>query len=476
MVLLTGHRHGARFCLGLPIVAWSRTSEARAAERAGALEPTRLRSVNVLAIRLLSAALEPPIGDPTGVSAPQTDFLAARMTALLGFGAAERAARLAETAGAHRVSGAADAALVANRLEPLCRALLVPTEPASQPRIYCQILAGDNVGAIVALDASRALGDDDEMTLSLLEALAEPALADLAQPPRTVEELTPLRIAAMRRLGVSPPADFARTAPLSLLPTAFGPETPPRETLAALERLERAGALSTEILAEAYAGSTSAESGGVWGRVEVYRRAISAPPARLPALGVAALARAREAGRAPMMARLLGAPLASHAEATLAGAGDATGWTPELRDALRLAGHADLASALLRRAGAGVGVDERALDRVATGRVDEGWDANQTAPLVSRATRGDRKSGLILAALDAFGAPIADPTLFPDEAEIAFFERGTEAELAFEAVVLLTRSDPIAPEALHAALTRLVAVGLDDDARMIAVEAIVTAE
>lgn len=464
--------------LGLPISAWSRTDEARAVALAEQLRPTRLRSVNRLAIRLLSTAFEPPIGDPTGVSAPQEDFLSARIKALTRFGAAERASRLAEIAGAHRLSGAADAALVAGRLEPLCRALLTPDEPASQPRIYCQILAGDQVGAMIALEASRSLGDDDEITLSLLEALAEPALKDLATPPETVAEITPLRLAAMRMLSITPPPDFARTAPLPLLPTVFGAETPPRETLSAYERLERSGALETADLRAAFDAASSAESGGVWGRVEVYDRAAAAAPEALLDRAQEALARAQEGGRASMMARLLGPALAAQAERALSAGGSAGAalWTPKLRDALRLSGRPDLAAALARRAPSGVDAEEQALDIIATGRLAEGWAAHRTFPMTERARRGDRRAGLILAALDAFGAPIEDPSMFADEEALAFFETGQEAELAFEALTLLVESDPIAPEALRRAMARLIAVGLESEAREIAVEAIVTAE
>lgn len=461
--------------VGLQAQAWSGTSEARAVELTAQFRPTRLRTVNELAIRLLAVALEPPASDPTSAAAPGRDFLTERIDALMRFGAAEWAALLAERAGAQRLRVAADAALVAGRLEPLCRALLVPDEPASQPRIYCQILAGDQIGALIALEASRALGDEDEITLSLLEALAEPALADLATPPRTVAELTPLRLVAMRDLGVAPPPDFARTAPLALTPSAFGPETPPREILFALERLERSGALETAALADAYANAASAESGGVWGRVEVYRRALSAPPERLPALATAAIARAKEEGRGPMMARLLGERLIQQAEATLGAGAAAVGWTPELRDALRLSGRPDLAAALSRQAAGGVSAEEAALDRLATARLDGPWDPEIAATLSARAARGDLEAGLILAALDAFGAPVADPALFPDDAELAFVEAGQQAELAFEATALLMESDAIEPETLHRAMTRLIAAGLVEEARMIAVEAIISA-
>ena len=81
-----------------------------------------------------------------------------------------------------------------------------------------------------------------------------------------------------------------------------------------------------------------------------------------------------------------------------------------------------------------------------------------------------------MAALHAFGAEIADPTMFPDSSGLAALGGSRAAEMAFEAIALLSRGDSISPEALHAALSRLLAIGLVEEAQMIAMEAVLVAE
>ncbi|MCI4666012.1 MAG: hypothetical protein MRY74_14955 [Neomegalonema sp.] len=466
--------------LGLPIEAWSKIPLKQAIELTTDFEPTRLRSANALAIRLLLTAFEAPRPGAAATGKPdpsEPDYLTARLDALMRYGAADAAARLAAAAGGARVAKAAEPALVARREKALCRALLDPSERGSLPRIYCQILADDTAGALVAIEASRALGETDEVTLGLLEAMADSAYLELAAPPKEIAELSPLRLAAMRRLKLPIPANASRAAPLSILPAIIDEKTSPRQRLEALERLERSGAVETAKLAAAYKEATSAESGGVWGRVEAFRKAITAPAEAFPARAAAALARATVTEQRDMMARLLGDALLAYAKKTLAdgsAAEGAAGWTQELRDALRLAGHGDTASALLRANPLLTGVEERVRDRIAARDFRERWDAAKTAPLIARAVRGELEAGRMLAALDAFGVPIADPTLFADETEIAFVEPGQKAALAFEAIKLLAKSKPISSEALHGAVTRLVAIGLVDEARQIAIEAVLS--
>src|SRR5262249_5429714 len=153
-----------------------------------------------------------------------------------------------------------------------------------------------------------------------------------------------LRIAAMRRIGAPAPADFARSAPLELLPAALAPHVAPRLQLEAMERLEGAGALPLEALSRAYAATPSAEAGGVWGRVEADRAASAAQPGAFRPAADLAMARAQEADRGAMMARLLGPAVARHAF-------EGPSPDPQLADAamrrlLRLAGEGPAAAQL----------------------------------------------------------------------------------------------------------------------------------
>ena len=147
-----------------------------------------------------------------------------------------------------------------------------------------------------------------------------------------------------------------------------------------------------------------------------------------------------------------------------------------MRDALRLSGYGEFAADLMRAVDVGVSVEERIRDRIAAPERHSDWRPAYTEPLLALAVRGDLEASRKMAALHAFGAEIADPALFPDYGDLRAQSRGREAEMAFEAIALLTRGDQISAEALHGALSRLIAVGLIDEAKMIAVEAVLIFE
>lgn len=464
--------------LGLPVDAWRGVNAEDAAELVAGLSPGASRAANVLAVDLLSAAFEPPAAPALGFGGA-TNLLSARLAALARFGALERAVELARTAGPDKVLAARSAALVSGADDVFCQAALV-AEVKPLDRIYCLAAIGDGAGASLAVQATRSLGGGDEATLSLLEALAEPALAAYAQPPAAARDATPLRLAAMRRLRLPPPADFSRAAPLSLLPAATDAAAPPRARLEALERLEAAGGVSTTALRAAYEASASAESGGVWGRVEAYRRALAAPAGAFAAAARAALARAREEGREATMARLLGPAIAQR---VASGAGGAALAAPEIVRAAWLAGEWDAARALSGGGPvAGGAVEARALAAIASaapsagdgfsGRASAAWRPEDADPLFARAARGDGKAARLAAGLLALGAPTNNSTFFEAAPDLAFaVGEGRVAEIAFAAAAGLGGDAPLSGPALFAALSNLVAVGLEDPARRIAIEA-----
>ena len=455
--------------LNLPVDIWRGVSAEQAVDLVSRLRPSKNHAANRFSVLMLSASFEAPRRN-----SPDTDLFTARLEALRRFGAADVIARLGEIGGQLLHPIAIDAALIADRAPPLCDALLSDPEAEKNhalTRIFCLTLtddaAGAGTGAGVAIQAARALGESDELTLTLLEAAADPGLASYIDPPKNVSELTPLRLAAMRSAGIEPPTDYARSAPLARLSPADAGASP-RAQLEALERLEVSGAIGASALAAAYGAASSAESGGIWGRVEAYRGAISAPPPDTIRAFRLALGRAREGGREAMMARLLAPELARRA-ASGAPMQDAT-----LRRALRLGGQGDAASLLLTPAEReAAGPEERALDRVAVTVWNGPWSRSDLNPLLARAARGDQRAGSLMAALNAFGVETPDPALYATPPEIELLAAdGRYGELIFGALARLTSNATVGPETLYESLQMLLAAGQNDIARQIAVDAI----
>ncbi|MEL6279794.1 MAG: hypothetical protein AAFR28_13070 [Pseudomonadota bacterium] len=441
--------------VGLPKDAWRGTDAATAVSLIESVAPSDLHAANRLAVRLLSAAFTPP-SDGAAV-------FNARIAALSRFGAVGAATSIGETAGvAVAVNEPAwrAAALVSGRDAVFCQEVVDNGAPAGDlENIYCRARLGDAPTALLLIQTQRSLGGADPQVLDLLEAVADPTYTSFVEAPGDASAVTPLELAALRVTGVPLPAGFGDTAPLVLMGAVPDVQASPRETLAALERLEAAGALETAGLRTAYDGAASAESGGLWGRVEVYRRVIDGGGAAQLTNAAAALAKADEAGREAQMARLL-AP-------TIAGSpveGDA-----QTRRLLRLGG--ELGEASRRMTGA-ESPEERGLDRVANRDALSLWALQDAAPLTAKTVRGDQVAGRQLAALIAFGLAVPDPQLYPGRNDLSFvLADGRHAEVAFEALSRLRAGSAAPPEDLNQALRALLALGLDAEARQIAVEA-----
>lgn len=468
---------------GLPEDAWRGATTDEAIGLIDGLRPTNLHTANRLTLRLLLAGLKPP-ADGAGATVEE-DLLAARLRALSRFGAVNEAARLAETAGSDRIRAASAAALVSGRDGALCDVLMAGTE-SSLERIYCLAVRGDVARAELSIRLARDLATPDQpadaATLSLLEAMTDPLLAEFAQPPRAIDDVTPLKLAALRRLRAPLPGDFARAAALSLAPAALAPEFPPRQRIEALERLEASGAVDTRLLAEAYRGTPSAESGGVWGRVEAYRRVIGAGQTvdgRAYAQAVlTALARAEEAGQGAVMSRLLARDAARRVAALgrdrSATALSALPRDPALRRLLRLGGEAEAASLLLAAAGPDTaGPEERALDRLAAPGTPGVWNPSDAEALLARAARSDAEAGRLMAGLNAFGFSTPAPTLFPEPASLPRdIAAGRIAPAILGALRRLSDGTETQPETLYAALVTLIEFGFENEARQIVIEAV----
>ncbi|MEM9726881.1 MAG: hypothetical protein AAF909_15700, partial [Pseudomonadota bacterium] len=201
-------------------------------------------------------------------------------------------------------------------------------------------------------------------------------------------------------------------------PDPAGPRLTPRALLEALERLEAAGAVATDRLRLAYGAHASAESGGVWGRVEVYRGALEASDAAFEEAVLRALARADQGGRRASMARLLAPEIAVRAlpettDPSARSPGDLRAVSGQaLRWALRAGGEAEAAAAIGRRADAAAGPGipgtprstvERALDDLIAPLDSDPLDPATLTALAREADAGDRRAAFIAEARRILG-------------------------------------------------------------------------
>ncbi|MCI4661809.1 MAG: hypothetical protein MRY63_08335 [Neomegalonema sp.] len=459
---------------GLPVDAWRDASPTAAVKAIRSLRPTDLRSVNALAIRLLSAAYEAPRDVPSDKIAPH-DFLDARLHALLDFGAIDAAASLGEAAPrktALDAVGTVDAALLKGEDERMCRLLFDQPRRARQidPGLlpYCQIASGDLLAAQLTIEAARSLGDGDAETLELLAAAADPLLAEITRLPKRLDKMSALQIAALRRAGIALPTDFVSKAQLPHLAALSLPDSnapiPPRNLLEILERLEISGALSSDALAEAFASASSAESGGVWGRVEAFKQTLNAGADGLDRSLTQAYERADTAGRRGSMLRILGyrAPLIGQVASD-----------ESARDALRLVGRAREVGVAMLGTDVASSAEERVLQRIADPRYVPPQASADVDELLARAVRGEQDAGRRVAALIALRQIAPQPSLFALRDAAAFSPGESPALAAFEALAALRKGASVPARTLFESLSILVALGLEADAREIAVEAII---
>lgn len=483
---------------GLPTAAWRGVFPDQARYALDQLKPGPFRAANQIALRMLTAALAPPQGGGAAL-------FRARLEAIARFGAAREAALIAREAGDPLILEGADAAFVSGEETALCAALLAEPGGGGLERVYCQIITEDRAGARLALDAAQTIGGDPA-TLTLLEILLEEIPPEQRDPAAMAAEPTPLRIAALRRLSAPPQANLSRSAPLSLAAATLSMDASPRQRLEALERLEAAGSATTDDLRLAFSESASAESGGVWGRVEAYRDAVEADDPSFIYAAEAALARAEEAGRRAAMARLLApaaaarslpAPLTPEEEGAPEMAVEATPPPPEMaipamRALLREGGEGGAAAALGRTAMTlgepAVPPDllERALDHLIAPAPREDpdepwtelWSEDDAEDLTALARGGDRRAAFVAAAIVKLDAPAPTPLDRPrgqlrpggiatPAEEVA---DGRAALLIARAFAALAAAEPTDREVLFAIETAR-ALGWEAEARALALEA-----
>jgi hypothetical protein len=185
-------------------------------------------------------------------------------------------------------------------------------------QVFCQLLAGDAVGAGIGAGLLQEQGVEDALFFALQRALAGEKGIDFAGLAG-LEKAGPLHIAMMRAARVQvPPAVLASGPPAVLRAVALSPNADLDTRLEAAEQAEMRGALKAETLRQLYlsvsflpeelsnALSASEKLSGPRGRALLYHAARGQSVASTQAEIVAgALASARKQGRLPATIRVL---------------------------------------------------------------------------------------------------------------------------------------------------------------------------
>ncbi len=273
---------------------------------------TPSRAMRDLMTRLLLSTADPPQGE--GRSG---DLVAARLALLAAMGnSAAVTDLLAATPGrgneAALVRIEADNRLLANDVNRACVLAAGQIGRAEdlfwqKAFIFCQALAGEHDKAALGMSLLREMGDEDAVFFDLVDSLSGP-------DPSAIESLpdpSPLHLAVARVAKAQLPADAVSSAHPGVLGTiAASPNAPVALRLEAAERAEAAGALPIETLRQLYTSvafsdedlanplsKTEAESGPL-SRALLYRTALiqTVPAAQAEAVA-RALALGREGGR-----------------------------------------------------------------------------------------------------------------------------------------------------------------------------------
>ena len=464
------------------------------------------RVMHALARRLLLTAAAPDGGAGDGPS-----LIELRAERLFALGEIDGLAALLKVAPAALSSPGLqrlkiDTYLLAGDTKAACAeaAVLAATQgAAADPRlsVFCNLINGKVLEANLALDLMRERKDADHAFIAAAEAMG-------GTPPAKVDKLPnplPLHFAAFKAAKMALPADVAANSQPPLLRAIVdNPGLPIDTRLAAAERAESLGALDTDSLRKFYGAVTfsppeqqAAQAQGdksPRGRVLLLRAVqAEAVPAARADLIVRIVAAAAERGAQATTARLY-APLI----ADLHPAPDLAVFAAPLARALFLAGRPEAANTWVTLAksdpvGAKAAEDLWALARL--GRMG-GADASPASAFATWRTARDlpaeaaeRRLAAGLDLLQAVGdkVPAAEWLALPQSGVVASVSpkpavkamlRGAAEGLRVGETLLLALValgegglDKVDPDTLNRVVVDLRMVGLDREARELAIEA-----
>lgn len=486
-------RHG-----GLGSALWGGTNAAIVRRLLPRLPVTESRAARALSRRLLLTAAAAP--DKSGTESPSLlDLRAERLAAL---GETEGLAALLKAVPGGTISPALSRVKVESLLlsgddKGACAEIAARGLDDSRFKVFCALSGGKVLEANMALDLMRDRKESDATFIIAADAMA-------GTPPPKLDKLTaltPLHVAAFRAAKIAlPPEAVPTLAPGALAAIVANPLNALEVRLLAAERAEALGLVDTDTLRRLYgeltfnaAEAQLAQSQGdrtPRGRALMLRSIPAEPsPAARAGLIARVLATASERGAFAATARLY-APMI----ADLAPTPDLAPSAPPLARALIAAGRAETAGGWLAIAKSDPEAAKAAKPVALLARLAR--PSSDPAPIELPPADGlapdaaSRRAEVLLSLLSGVGekvspalwlASLRDPTvapaLVPRPALRAMARAAAEDVRTGETVLLtlvglgdsgLDRADP---EMLNRAVTHLRMVGLEREARALAVEA-----
>ena len=471
-------------------------------------------TMHQLARRLLLSTAEIPAGEST------TSLLAVRADLLARMGEFSSLAELLDLArdqaGNDKLARLQlDSRLTEFDMQRACKLAAAPPAAGGdiywqQTLIFCQALAGQKDQAALGVALLRERKLDDPVFFELMDdisGLGDAKLTKLTKP-------SALTLAMARGAQAALPPDLLNAATPALMRFgAFNPNVDAKVRLAAAERAEAAGILSSDALRDIYAkveftkeqranplSAAEADAGPV-GRALLYRTAVEQRVAAARAETLSqALRLAQKADRYPTIARVF-APLV----AALQPAPDLAWFAPEAARALLVAGTAENAGAwlALTRSGALLDAEKQKrfysllpLARLVGVAEAKTWDPDLNAwfKAVPDKAKGNEQAVLLYMLLEALGDGVSDsawadllqpaeraPVDMPPAAVWYRLEQasadGRMGETVALALIVLGNdgTQQASPIVLRSAIKALLHVGEEKAARALAVEAAVAA-
>lgn len=422
---------------GLPMDFWGTSSSDTISDLIARQSADSLPGVLSLLYTILLAELDAPQSD-----GPGSNLLLARTDKLLDLGALQQAQALLERAGpseAEIFRRWFDVSLLTGHEDYACTAMRAAPgfAPTMKARVFCLARNGDWNAAALTLATGETLGYISTAEADLMARFLDPGMfeneADLPPPDR----LTPLEF-IMREAIAQPRPPGA--LPLAFVNADLAPSAAWRSKLGAAERLVRSQALDVNILFDLYTERQAAASGGIWGRVD----AIQAFDVAMLAGDKTAIATSLPPAYQAMQEVALEVPFAARygdrlAMFDLIGPANAT----EFRVAMLSDGFEDAASRF---------------------SPDDPRDIFVRGLAVGAIAGLDAPGNLGAAIAEAFLQPMPDGPLRD------LLENGKLGEAILRAMLLLKNEAFADPGDITAALSVLRAVGLEYEARRIAIQ------
>ena len=242
---------------GLGIDMWRGTDRVRVERLLPLLKPTSSPILAELTRRLVLSNAASPAGKGSGAS-----LLPLRARLLADMGLVEDAVTVLKRLSADQRDAASARLLTelswrAGDLDGACAVVQesVPRLPVDsfwqEATIFCQLHAGQSSEAMLGLDLLREQSQGDDIFFALAEALD--GSRDVKVPPMPV--VAPFYLAMAHAAGVPLPAVALRQPPpLMLAMIAESPDAPAEQRLTAAEAAAAAGVLSPQHLVAAYTG------------------------------------------------------------------------------------------------------------------------------------------------------------------------------------------------------------------------------